>query len=382
MNIALKPFYFCSFIYLFSNVIFFTIALTSNTMRIEFMEFYIETSVLCEALLLQIFVISILFIFYNSFSKKKYREDYIFDNRYGYFLIFWQFLFFYFALFFGLGVVGSDEIVNPNLVRLSNFISADMLYLIIAPSLKSRKIYLLNTILYIVSTVSRGWLGGILIAFFIYLCRKKALYVSIKSLSLVFFLIIFLFLISPFLIDLKFMIRTGESIVFDTTNYGAKLELASNYLLGRFQHVGHTALLINHAELYRKLYENYNILPFWLEGVIQNFVYKLLGNDRVFTFSQNFAIWDFNASTAEPWYSNTGISGWLVILKEKSIVFFIYWIGIISLLYSFLLKYANRQTFNMISVFMIVYLYHGWLGSFFNLMFLTLLVVTIKRVKF
>jgi hypothetical protein len=320
-------------------------------------------------------------IFYNFFSSKSFNENYIFDNFAGNFLIFWQFIFLLFALFLGLGVVDSDKIVNPYLVRLSNLISADILYFLIAPSLKSNKLYFLNTILYLISSIARGWLGGVVISFFIYLCRFGYLKVKVKTLVISLFLFFIILLLSPFLIDLKFMIRTGDDIKFDVSNYGEKLELAIDYILGRFQHLGHTALLLDKADNYRVLYDGFQILPYWLEGIPQYFLYKLMGNNEIFTYAQMMAIWEFNASSSQPWNSNTGISGWLILLQEKSVFFFLYWGTLISLTFSFLLKFANRQTFNVISVLTIIFLYHGWLGSFFNLIILTLLVILIKRIR-
>ena len=177
------------------------------------------------------------------------------------------------------------------------------------------------------------------------------------------------------------MIRTGDDIKFDVSNYGEKLELAIDYILGRFQHLGHTALLLDKADNYRVLYDSSRILPYWLEGIPQYFLYKLMGNNEIFTYAQMMAIWEFNASSSQPWNSNTGISGWLILLQEKSVFFFLYWGTLISLTFSFLLKFANRQTFNVISVLTIIFLYHGWLGSFFNLIILTLLVILIKRIR-
>lgn len=382
MNLNLKPFYFCVFLYFIANLIFLIMALLSdNLVKMEFFDFYISTELLIKAFFLQIIGLFFIIIFYNFFSSKSFNENYIFDNFAGNFLIFWQFIFLLFALFLGLGVVDSDKVVNPYLVRLSNFISADILYFLIAPSLKSNKLYFLNTILYLISSIARGWLGGVVITFFIYLCRVGYLKVKVKTLVISLFLFFIILLLSPFLIDLKFMIRTGDDIKFDLSNYGEKLELAIDYILGRFQHLGHTALLLDKADNYRVLYDRFQILPYWLEGIPQYFLYKLMGNNEIFTYAQMMAIWEFNASSSQPWNSNTGISGWLILLQEKSVFFFLYWGTLISLTFSFLLKFANRQTFNVISVLTIIFLYHGWLGSFFNLIILTLLVILIKRIR-
>lgn len=382
MNLNLKPFSFCISLYFLANLIFLVMALLNdNSFKMEFLDFHVNTELLIKAFILQIVGLLFIIIIYKFFSSKKFKENYIFDDFAGFFLIFWQFIFLLFALFLGLGVVDSDKVVNPYLVRLSNFISADILYFLIAPSLKSNKLYFLNTVLYLMSSIARGWLGGLVISVFIYLCRVGYLKVKVKTLFFSFLVFLILLLLSPFLIDLKFMIRTGDDLVFDVSNYGEKLELAIDYILGRFQHLGHTALLLSKADNYRVLYESFKILPYWLEGIPQYFIYKQLGNNEIFTYAQVMAIWEFNASSSQPWNSNTGISGWLIILQGKSIFFFLYWGVIISLIFSFLFKFANRQTFNVISVLTIIFLYHGWLGSFINLIILTLLVFLIKRVR-
>lgn len=383
MNLQLKPFYFAVLLYVFANFVFLVLALlNNNTINIEFFSFYIKTSVLIKAFVFQIIGLFFIVAIYHIFNKRNFNEKQFFKNFSGCFLLFWQFLFLLFAIFLGLGVVDSESNVNPNLVRLSNFISADILYFLIAPSLKSNKLYFINTVLYLVSSIVRGWLGGIVISFFIYLCRVGSLKVSLKTLIFTLCFFILMLSLSPFLIDLKFAIRTGETVNFDTNSYSEKLDLAMEYVLGRFQHLGHTALLINHAENYRQLYESQKILPYWLEGIPQYFVYKLMGNSELFTYAQIMAIMEFGANASQPWNTNTGISGWMVVLQEKSILFFLYWGGVITLFFAFLLKYANRQIFNVVSVLMVIYLYHGWLGSFFNLIVLTLIVVFLKKVRF
>jgi len=382
MNLNLRPFHFCVCLYFSANLIFLILTLLNNNMfKIEFSDFYVSTELLIKAFSYQLLGLLFIVIIYKLFSSKKIKDNYIFDDFSGFFLIFWQFLFLLFALFLGLGVVDSDKVVNPYLVRLSNLISADILYFLIAPSLKSNKLYFLNTALYLISSIARGWLGGVVISFFIYLCRVGYLKIKVKTLVISLFLFSIILLLSPFLIDLKFMIRTGDDVKFDVSNYGEKLELAIDYILGRFQHLGHTALLLDKADNYRILYDSFQILPYWLEGIPQYFLYKLMGNNEIFTYAQMMAIWDFNASSSQPWNSNTGISGWLIILQEKSVFFFLYWGALISLTFSFLLKFANRQTFNVISVLTIIFLYHGWLGSFFNLIILTFLVILIKRIR-
>ena len=382
MQLKLTPFFSAVILYLLANTFFlFFVLFNKNLINIEFMYFFVETNILIKALSFQVVALIFLIFLYKSFNLKRMNANRFFESKAGFFLFFWQFIFLVFAMIWGLGVVDTDSSAPHFLVRVSNFISADILYYLIAPSLISRKLFFLNTVLYLVSSIFRGWLGGIVLAFFVYLCRVGYVKISLKSFISFAILFFVLLLISPFLIDMKFLIRTGEEIKFDFTNYGMKLEAAINYLLGRFQHIGHTGVLINQSALYHQLYNEGKILPFWLEGIPQYFLYKLLGNNEVLTFAQTMAVYSFGASASNPWNTNTGISGWFIILHEKSILFVVYWALIIFFIFRFISKYANQQTFNIISVLMIIYLYHGWLGSFFNLIILSFLIIFLKRLK-
>lgn len=379
----IKPFYTVCILYLFANFLYLILGLyNENIFKMEFSQFYIETSTLIFSFFLQILSLFILFLVYYFFEKKDFIERQFFENFSGFFLLIWQLFFLFSAVFFGLGVVGSENKTNQILVMISNFLSADLFYILIAPSLKSNKYFKINSIVYLVSTLVRGWVGSVLIVFFIYLCRVGYLKINIKTFCIFIFIFISILLCLPFLIDFKSSIRSSEGVEFDIKDYGNKLELAIDYLLGRFQHLGHTALLLNHADEYRKLYELNKILPYWLEGIPQNFIYKVLGNNPVLTYSNTMAVYDFGAYSSEAWNANTGLSGWLVLLREKSILLILYWILIIICFFSFIYKYGNRQLFNVVSVFMIVYLYHGWFGAFFNLILLAFIIVFLKKIKF
>ena len=94
------------------------------------------------------------------------------------------------------------------------------------------------------------------------------------------------------------------------------------------------------------------------------------------------AINDFGASFSNIWNVNTGLSGWFILLKEKTIIFLLYWFIILFIFYRFLLKYGNRQTFDIVSVFMVVYFFHGWIGAFFNLLILSFILIFFNKVRF
>ena len=381
MMIKIKPFYTAIIFYFVANLLFFILAISDNTVTIEYETFYVDNFVLWSALFIQNIALAFIVIIYLLFKNKKFKEINLYGNYCGVFLLIWQLIFLYLAFSSGLGVVGSENKVNQVLVVISNFLSADIFYILMASSLKSNKLFFINTLIYLFSTLIRGWIGGLVVAFFVYLCRVGYLKVSIKNFIFYFLFFIFMLIISPFIIDFKIATRLGEDFELDFRNYGEKLELALEYVLGRFQHIGHIAILLKHANEYRLLYDFNQILPYWIEGIPQNFLYKYLGYRDLLTYSNMMAVRDFGAYSTDAWNANTGFGGWLILLREKSILLFLYWIILIFPLYIFLYKYGNKQTFNIVSIFTIIYLYHGWFGAFFNLILFVFIVVFLSKIK-
>ncbi len=381
MMIKIKPFYTAIIFYFVANLLFFILAISDNTVNIEYETFYVDNFVLWSALFIQNIALAFIVIIYLLFKNKKFKEINLYGNYCGVFLLIWQLVFLYLSFSSGLGVVGSENKVNQVLVVISNFLSADIFYILMASSLKSNKLFFINTLIYLFSTLIRGWIGGLVIAFFVYLCRVGYLKVSIKNFIFYFLFFIFMLIISPFIIDFKIATRLGEDFELDFRNYGEKLELALEYVLGRFQHIGHIAILLKHANEYRLLYDFNQILPYWIEGIPQNFLYKYLGYRDLLTYSNMMAVRDFGAYSTDAWNANTGFGGWLILLREKSILLFLYWIILIFPLYIFLYKYGNKQTFNIVSIFTVIYLYHGWFGAFFNLILFVFIVVFLSKIK-
>ena len=381
MMIKIKPFYTAIIFYFFANLLFFVLAIFDNTVTIEYETFYVDSFVLWSALFIQNIALAFIVIIYLLFKNKKFKEVSLYGDYCGVFLLVWQLFFLYLAFSSGLGVVGSENKVNQVLVVISNFLSADIFYILMASSLKSNKLFFINTLIYLFSTLIRGWVGGLVISFFSYLCRVGYLKVSIKSFIFYFLFFIFMLAISPFIIEFKIATRLGENFELDFKNYWEKLEISLEYVLGRFQHIGHIAILLKHANEYRLLYDFNQILPYWIEGIPQNFLYKYLGYRDLLTYSNMMAVRDFGAYSNDAWNANTGFGGWLILLREKSILLFLYWIILIFPLYMFLHKYGNKQTFNIVSIFTVIYLYHGWFGAFFNLILLVFVAVFLSKIN-
>lgn len=379
-NIKISPFYFIAFLYSLANTLFAFLAIKNNEMLIEFNLYTVEQNFMLVALGLQFISIVILVVFYSLFNKKIFKDssDHGYNDFVGYALLLYQLAFLLLAIVFGVGVVGQEKVnVNVIILIIFNLLSADTIFFIIGSQLRSNKIFRLNLILYFVSSIIRGWMGGLLIAFLIYLCRRKYLFVNLSTLVyLTVFLILIVFLM-PFFIDLKFAIRENKSFEVDFNDYFIRLEITLDYLLGRFQHVGHIYLIMKNAHYYYDLYQLNIIRSFLLEGLPQDITYRRLGG----LISQNFSNIVVRNEFGGDWNTNTGLVGWWIVLKESIVFFIAYWGGLILTTYYLIYKYATKQLFLVFSVFMLVYFYHGWLSAFFNLIFLIWILVILKRVK-
>lgn len=380
-KIKLSPFYLCVILYTLSNILYAITAILNKKMLIEFYTYQVESGLMVKALLYQTISLLFLIVIYEVFNKNK-KFKYIDTNGYGtlagYILFIYQLFYTLLAIFFGVGVVGREDVGISGLVlSLVSFFSADTIFFIIGSQLKSNKLFKINLAVYLLSSIIRGWLGGFLIALFIYLCREKYLIISIKSFFIYIFGIISIFLLLPILIDLKFAIRNEVTLELDFKNYSENLEFATNYLLSRFQHVGHIYIILGKEDYYYQAYQNLQIRPYFLEGNIQYSLYNKLVGLRDISFSEFVVNREFGAS----WNTNTGLVGWFILLKESILFFLIYWLFLISVTYKLIYKYATKQLFLVISLFMVTYLYHGWLSAFFNLIFLTWLLVILKKIK-
>lgn len=380
-SIRITPFYLCIVLYFFSNFIFALTAIKDQQMFIEMNYFTVSAPLMLGAFFLQTFSLLVLILVYISFSKRNFKT--IVDNGYGNlagkFLIFYQLFYLLLVIFFGVGVVNGDvSNVSTIIIILTNILSADILFFIIGSQLKSNKYFILNLILYLFSSIIRGWMGGFLISIFIYLCRKKYVYLKLSSLFFYVIIIVLILLASPFLIDLKFSIRAGDSFDFSWLDYSDRLLTSIDYLFSRFQHVGHIYLIIKDSWIYSNAYEVGLIKSYLIEGLPQGIIYSRLGNSIGLEFGQYFAK---NAFAGFGWNANPGLAGWLYILREKSLFFMTYWMIIILSTYFLILKKATYELFLVFSIFLITYFFHGWLGSFFNLILMIWFFTIINKLR-
>lgn len=383
--LKINPFYLLLFFYALINFVFACIGFSINTVEIEFQSFNIKSSSFVFAFFIQFFICFVIFLFYIGFGKGGGREIEL-NNRYGLILFFLQFLFMLYNLTYGVNVAGVS-VTSEN--KILNFffilLSVDILFILISPYIKSDRWFYLNLSLFVVSNLLRGWMGSVLLAFFIMLCRKEFVRVSLNSFFKYLFLSVLVLLILPYLTQIKWTIRSNGTF-FDAIKsvseigYFLLLEDSVYYMFNRFQHNYHVALLL---ENYIGLNQKYNsgvITPFWMEGIAQTIFSFIFSLDKQFSLGNVMARDIFGSK--DTWSSNPGLAGWFIILQEKFIFLVLYSSFLLALGFYIAAKYFNKKMVLILGVFSLFYLFHGWIGMYVTLLTYLLLIFIISRVRF
>lgn len=388
-KIHINPFYLLAIFYLLINFIYAISGYQHGEMEIEFQRKVIESTSFIYAFLFQVISIFIIVVAYNIFSKRiKDNNTLIFENKIGLFLLFGQLFYFLVNMYFGANIAGDSSKYKGNFLINIFFILLpfDILFFILGICLRSSKLFFLNSVLYLISNLVRGWMGTPLLLFFAILCRKEYVRLNVKSFILYSFFLILIVLFSPYLMELKWVVRgklEDTSIIENVNNYGYVNYLLDtiDYIFNRFQHVGHVALVLENQDFLNEKYNLGYIVPYWGEGLPQSIFMNILNIDSFMTLPRFLTTQYFSASAATSWTVNIGMAGWLIVLKMKFILFLIYMIIIIYFPFYFVSKYGNKRIFLMLSCFSLLYLFHGWIYAYINFLLYLIIILIFKKAK-
>lgn len=384
--LKINPFFLLIIFYLIINLVFAVIGFNNNYVEIELLQFKLKSESFFIAFLLQFLIILLILIIYCLFEfKDKEEKKLLINNKYAYFILMFQIFFMVYNLYYGTNIAGASiQSPNPILNIFFVLLPIDIFFILFAPYIKSKKMFWLNSIIYIISNTLRGWMGAILLLFFVYLCRKKYIYISLKSSILYLSFFIGVFLLIPILGMFKWGMRNKESLSAVLNNIeldGYRNLLLENlsYVFNRFQHNYHVALIFENYERILTYKVQGVLLPYWAEGVIQAIGINVLNITDLKTLGQIMVV-ELFSSTGD-WNSNPGLAGWLIISEEYFLIFVIYVSVLLSLSFLIARKFYDKKMYLIFSVFSVFYLFHGWIGMFFNLMFYAFIFALIKRVR-
>lgn len=385
----INPFYALAFFYISINFVYAILGYQHGEMNIEFQKKVIDGIYFIYAFMFQLISIFILLLAY-FFSKRKgnKKNEIFFNNKVGLFLLVGQILYFGINFYFGANIAGDVSEYKGNFIINIFFILLpfDILFFILGICLKSSKLFFINSTVYLVSNLVRGWMGAPLLLLFAVLCRKEIIKINFRNFMFGLIFLISILLILPYLMELKWVVREkleDVSIVENVNNYGYLNYLgdAVDYFFNRFQHVGHVALIIENQDFLNQKYNLGYIIPYWGEGLPQSIFMNIFNINSFMTLPRFLTIYSFSAPSTMSWTVNIGMAGWLIVLKAKVIMFLLYILSIVFLPFYFVSKYGGNKLFLVLSCFSLFYLFHGWLYAYITFLFYLMVVVLISKVK-
>lgn len=384
-NLKLNPFYMLLVFYLLINFIFFLIGFSNESVVIEFSDYKLKKNSFFISFVIQLFfvvVIGLVFFYFNKFKKK---DSFSLATKHALLLFILQLFFLLYNFIYGLNIAGV-EVQAPNrfINTLFVLLPADIFFILFGVYIRSGKMFYLNVLIYIVSSIVRGWMGGILLAFFVILCRQKVIYIGFKDLLKFSIVIIVSIACIPYLMQIKWVVRSGGDVlhainIVNDYGYSKLLIDGLEYTFNRFQHNYHVALVFERYEQLNTNYNNGRILPYWAEGIFQTIFYGLFQMDRPPILGNEIAREIFGSK--DTWSTNAGLAGWAIVLQEKFIIFFIYIFTMLFISFYAAVRFFDKKMLLIIGCFSIFYLFHGWIGMYVNLISYMFIFSVIKRIR-
>lgn len=373
-------------LYLFANFVALIQGISDGGLVLEWTFFDLKASSLAYSFLLQSLILLAFLSVFKVFHYKLNFKKITYDKNWGWFLVILQTTFLIFNLKTGVNIAGAGaRIEGGSLVNyMFILLQPDMLFVLIGVSLLSDRLFFINVIVFLTSMVLRGWMGGFFIVIFTVLVRYYPVRISMRNLSLISLLALFFVLMLPAIIDIKWAMRqgvsAGEFFSGMASSFSAeKYSFAISYLLNRFQHLGHVALLFENSDKFYSDLSKGVFSSYWMDGLPQYTVSKFFGLEH---YKLNSYMVEYFFGINEPtWNTNPGISGWLFILQEKVVFMVLYFFIVVVVPFFVISRYAGNTLLMLLACFSITYLFHGWFGAYFNTVFYALLIILINKLK-
>lgn len=386
-SLVVSPFLIMVLLYFVSNLYSALGAIEDGGMMLEGVYFSLTPDSIIIAFCSQIAVIIFLVVMYYIFYPGNRERSLQFGSAVGIWLAVLQILYICFNAYYGVNVAGSEkkEPANSMLSYFFVFIPPDILFCIISVCIRSKKLMAANILIYLVSSIMRGWMGGLLIVVTIVACRFHPMRVKLRHALGMIILFGVTVLALPYLVEAKWAVRTNGSIssVVDRVSdigYFESLSASVKYVGNRLQHVGHVALLVENSNSISSDYDLNKFQPYWMDGLPQYALLKILNSENVRL--NTYMVSKFFGLANPTWNTNPGMAGWFFVLGGGTIFYILYVFLLLGFSFYFIARYAGGKLFLMLACFSIYYLFHGWIASYFNLALYSVLVCFMGRSRF
>jgi hypothetical protein len=340
---------------------------------------------------------------HNQFYKINFKFIPFADVSYksgksiGSFLLLLQLGFIIFAVYDGNLVAGATERSASIWSFFFVLFSPDILFLFYYAYYRNSNLYAPNAIAAILSALTRGWFGILMTLFILESIRmirnkKMSYYIFVAaSISVV--------IIFPLFQILKIGIRSFASdnvgaldymsilsSILTILNYNNYLETfygMFNIIVERLQIVSHWIVGFQNSDYLLVLYEQGDILPFWLEGLHGSAFYRLMGENLPNNIGIQFANILDPYNTTVNWNANPGLLVWWFMSPVLGIGYTFYVI-ILLILTQAVLKSFKGNSLELRDVLWfswLAFLIPGWTGVLYLFFHSALIFYLIHHVR-
>lgn len=382
----INPVFILFFVYFSANIYAF-----SNAIRhkgFEVYGYFYDASIweLSFVFLLQsIFLIGLFTFFKINLNRCKCVSNQA-ENGAGYFLLTITVAFFAFSQYYGAGIAGSDfKFEDANFLNyIFVLLQPDVWFFLIAPYLRSKKLFWICSVLFLVSLISRGWMGGIMLIGVVFFIRNYP--VKIKINRIVPFAFVFLSIVAllPVFDAFKWGMRLGmsfgnvvNSIIEMDYLYIFKIVLQS--VIDRFHNIYYVVYALqDRSNIISEIF-NGNVNWFFQGGIL-NSAYCKIGN-----CGKDIGIYlaeSISRQSNISWNVDVGISGWTIVLGWGFFVYILFSALLLNFGYRIFIKKFGLKGVMLFGAFSFIYFFHGWNNAFFNLIIYALFYQLLTRLKF
>lgn len=383
-GVAINPFYVLFCLYFFANLQSVITLGFGAPIRVDSEEFtFSGATIAISAFALFSSLFACLAVYRTVLVSTKTRTDLVFGRQASLMLALLQLSFLAFNAYYGVNIAGVEDEVQGNVVlRLFySVVQPDLIFLIMCIGIRSDRWFWFNVGIYGISLLMRSWIGGFYLIAIVTVIRQCPISLNRKSLKYFGLVLAVGVGVLPLITSMKWFIRSGAGIdeaweFLREIGYANYLVDSLFYVVNRFQHLGHVALLAENARSLNEAYDSGAFIPYWMDAAPQWLLLRLNEIDIV-TINKFIVRYIFDSDNLA-YATNTGISGWFFILQYRTVFFIVYLLGITLVPCIIILRYAGFKYFLLVSCFSLVYLFHGWIGAYTN-MILYLLAFVLFR---
>lgn len=384
-RVIVNPFIMLLGVYGIANIYALYIFTTSKSIKVDMVPFDFRN---IEAVLASLGLFSSLVVCWVVYSiSRRFRKpstELYFGSLVGLFVFALQIAYVIYSYTFGVNIAGVEKSIDGALKYLFYIFQSDYIFIAVSVGLKSNRWFTANALVYLISTLLRGWTGGIMILLIVIFCRNYPIHLNPRRIFSSLMLVVAFMAALPFIVEAKWAVRAGSNVSLALSNvvgsgYIDYVISSLDSVINRFQHLGHVALLVRDSLYMNSEYKAGQFTQFWHDGVPQQFVLKLIGVEHYTLDRYMVSHYYGNESTATN--TNPGVGGWLFVLREQAILFVAYLAIITIPVYAFILRYAGERYLLLIASFSLIYLWHGWIGAYITLVTYMLIFIVIKRVR-